>query len=154
MQIPGSTFQQAVTTIDWTLPGGPFPILRCPITGEIIAHGYDPLTGEVEVEEYVAPDWANTPTVLFHYMEQVGNFQYIHPDLQDAIDATRRRTRAVGSDFEILRGHVEHLGAVPLVFELLTYSAAQGTEPAKRATTWIGLDLAAEIFSRSRPAAR
>lgn len=146
----GPAFERAIVDIDWDSSAPP-PALRCPITGKVIMYGYDPVTTEVGVDDYQEPDWANIPTVLFHYIGEVGEFDYIRPELQAAIDEKRQAMLAAAaaddvdwieglSDFEILSEHLECLGEVPLVFRLTTHGIACGPI---HASVHVGLDLAA-----------
>ena len=80
-----SAFENALVDIDWDTTAPP-PALRCPITGKVILYGYDPVTTEVGVDDYEQPDWASIPTVLFHYIGEVGEFDYIRPELHAVID--------------------------------------------------------------------
>ena len=145
-----SAFENALVDIDWDT-GAPPPALRCPITGKVIMYGYDPVTTEVGVDDYKEPEWASIPTVLFHYIGEVGEFDYIRPELQAAIDEKRKEMIAAASgddaelienmsEFEILSEHLESLGEVPLVFRLTTHGIACGPI---HASVYVGLDLAA-----------
>ena len=120
----------------------PPPILRCPITGQVIAAGYDPSNGETP-EDYVEPNLEAVPTVLFHYIPEVGEFDFIRPGLQSKIDAVREELgdRADDlDDFEILEAHVDEIGSVPLIFQLITSGMACGPVSS---SIFVGLDLAA-----------
>lgn len=143
-----SAFEDALVDIDWDTSAPP-PALRCPITGKVIMYGYDPVTTEVGADDYQEPDWANIPTVLFHYIDEIGEFDFIRPELQAAIDAKRQEMSAAAtaddieliedmSDFEILAEYVESLGDVPLVFRLTTHGVACGPV---HASVYVGLDL-------------
>lgn len=143
-----SVFDSALVNIDWPF-GAPPPVLKCPITGQVVLQGYDPVTGEMAM--YEEPKWSEVPTVKFCYLPEVGEFQYIAESLQAAIDAKRRALIAVAgptdveeiedlSDFEILREHVEGLGDVPLIFCLTTSGMACG--PVSE-SVYVGLDLSA-----------
>jgi hypothetical protein len=92
-----SAFTKALVLIDWEIDA-PIPVLRCPITGKVIASGYDPATGEM-AEGYGEPKWQEVPTVLFHYVPEVGEFDYIKPELQAKVDSKRKE---LGEDAEEL----------------------------------------------------
>ncbi|TQF29770.1 hypothetical protein [Bradyrhizobium sp. UNPA324] len=134
-------FSGALIEIDWDFEES-VPPLRCPITGEIVAVGYDPETGEF-AEGCEQPVWQKIPTVLFHYIPEVGEFDYIKPELQNEIDRTRT---AMGEgaedldDFELLQDHVGSIGRAPLVFCLTTHGMACGPIST---SIYVGLDLAA-----------
>lgn len=87
-----SAFSKALFTIDWN-DADPCAI-RCPVTGAIVAAGYDPATGEFIEEE---PKWAEIPTVLFHHTDE-GGFEFVRPDLQAKIDRARQGLVAAGED--------------------------------------------------------
>ncbi|WP_029586373.1 hypothetical protein [Bradyrhizobium sp. URHD0069] len=136
-----SAFTKALVLIDWEFDA-PIPVLRCPITGKVIASGYDPATGEM-AEGYGEPKWQEVPTVLFHYIPEVGEFDYIKPELQAKVDSKRKELGEDAEeldDFEILEEHVESLGDVPLVFCLMTSGMACGPVSS---SIYVGLDLAA-----------
>ena len=145
-----SAFERAVVHIEWPSGAEP-PVLRCPITGQVVLKGYDPVTGEdAGFEE---PDWAAVPTARFCYIPEVGEFSFIAPQLQAAIEAARAALlkKATGrkreevedlSDFEILQEHVADLGEVPLVFCLTTRGMACGPVSS---SVYVGLDLAAVL---------
>lgn len=136
-----SAFANATVKIDWNF-GAPAPAIRCPISGEIVLVGYDPATGELAdgVEE---PKWGDIPTVLFHYLDEVGEFDYINPQLAERINQVRSTLTDEDSedfhDFDILVSLVDDLGNVPVIFELTTYGFAPGPITS---TIWVGLDLA------------
>lgn len=145
-----SAFEAALVDIDWDTEVAPPPALRCPITGKVIMYGYDPVTAEVGVDDYQEPDWANIPTVLFHYISEVGEFDFIRPALQARIDAKRQEMLEIApaedqemiegmGDFEILSEHLDSLGEVPLVFRLTTHGIACGPI---HSSVCVGLDLA------------
>lgn len=144
-----SAFNRALVELKW-MAGSELPILHCPITGKRIAAGYDPVSCEFPAG-YEPPDWSKVPTVLFHYSPEVGEFDYIVPALQDAIDEKRKELIAAAtqddvesieeiSDFEILQDHIDYLGEVPLVFCITTRSVACGPV---NGSVYVGLDLAA-----------
>ena len=146
-----SAFQSALVELKW-MAGSELPILHCPITRERIAAGYDPASCEFPAG-YQPPDWSQVPTVLFHYTPEAGEFDYIVPALQSAIDEKRKELLAAApedevddvkalSDFEILQDHVESLGEVPLVFCVTTRSVAGGPI---NASVYVGLDLGAAV---------
>ncbi|TIL19050.1 MAG: hypothetical protein E5Y88_33710, partial [Mesorhizobium sp.] len=120
-----SAFSKALFTIDWD-DADPCAI-RCPVTGAIVAAGYDPATGEFSYEE--EPKWAEIPTVLFHHTDE-GGFEFVRPDLQAKIDQARQDLVAAGEDedelddFNILAEHLDAIGKVPLVFEIVTQGMA------------------------------
>jgi hypothetical protein len=136
----GNAFSAALIEIEWNSDAP--PALYCPITGQIVAVGYDPQTGRF-FDGQQEPKWETIPTVLFHYYPEVGEFSYIKPGLQKTIDEKRR---ALGDDaedledFAILEEHVESLGKAPLVFSLTTHGMASGPVSS---TVYVGLDLAA-----------
>ena len=143
-------FQRALVDIDWDT-GAPPPAIKCPITGEVVVYGFDPVTAEVGEEDYVEPDWESIPTVLFHYIPEVGEFDYIRPSLQAAIDEKRQALLSAAnadevesiedlSDFEILTDYLDDLGEVPLVIRLTTHGIACGPVSS---SVCVGLDLAA-----------
>jgi hypothetical protein len=135
----GNAFSAALVEVDWDSDAP--PALHCPITGQIVAIGYDPETGDF-FDGQREPKWETIPTMLFHYYPEAGEFSYIKPDLQKEIDEKRQ---ALGEDaedledFEILVEHVESLGKVPLVFALTTHGMAMGPVSS---TVYVGLDLA------------
>jgi hypothetical protein len=136
-----TSFNKALVAIDWIFDAPP-PILRCPITGKVIAAGYDPSNGET-AEDYVEPNWETIPTVLFHYTPEVGEFDFIRPGLQSKIDSERERLGDQADDledFEILEAHVEEIGNVPLIFQIITSGMACGPVSL---SIYVGLDLAA-----------
>jgi hypothetical protein len=141
-----SAFTRALLSINWD-SAAPAPILRCPITGKVIAVGYDPTSGEMAAD-YEEPNWEEVPTLLFHYIPEVGEFSYITPGLQAKIDEKRADLeQKLGedeaedlSDFEILEEHLESLGEVPVVFGLTTHGFACGPVTG---SVYVGLDLAA-----------
>jgi len=144
-----SAFRHALVELQW-MAGSELPILHCPITRERIAAGYDPASCEFPAG-YEPPDWSQVPTVLFHYSPEVGEFDFIRPVLQRAIDEKRKELLAAAPedevesveemiDFEILQEHVDSLGEVPLVFCITTRSVACGPV---NASVYVGLDLAA-----------
>ena len=104
--------------------------------------GYDPETGEF-AEGCGQPMWEKIPTVLFHYIPEVGEFDYVKPELQSQIDRTRT---AMGKkaddldDFELLQDHIGSIGREPLVFCLTAHGMACGPISA---SVYVGLDLAA-----------
>jgi hypothetical protein len=104
-------FSGVLVGFDWDFEEA-VPPLRCPVTGQVVAVGYDPETGEF-AEGCEQPVWEKIPTVLFHYIPEVGEFDYIKPKLQNEID--RLRT-AMGEeaedldDFELLQDHVGSIG--------------------------------------------
>src|SRR5262245_5189650 len=129
-----SAFTKALVPIRWD--NDPMPVLRCPITGKVIVAGYDPAIGEVD-EGILHPEWKDVPTVLFHCIPEVGQFDYITPELQAKIDQKREELSEEAEDlddFDILEEHVESLGKVPLVFLLIDPVGTQ---------LYVGLDLAA-----------
>ena len=145
-----TAFKQAVVNIEWPFNAPP-PVLRCPITGQVVLQGYDPVTGEDT--GFDVPDWEAVPTVTFCYLPEVEEFQYITPALESKIAATREALleRATPdekldiellSDFEILESHVEAIGEVPLVFCLTTSGMACGPVSS---SVYVGLDLAAVV---------
>jgi hypothetical protein len=135
-----NTFSAALVEVDWDSDAP--PALHCPITGQIVAIGYDPETGDL-FEGQQEPKWEAIPTVLFHYYPEVGEFSYIKPDLQKTIEEKRRKLGEEAEDledFEILAEHIESLGKIPLVFALTTHGMATGPVSS---TVYVGLDLAA-----------
>jgi hypothetical protein len=136
-----TSFTKALVSIDW-ISDAPPPILRCPISGQVIAAGYDPSNGET-ADDYVEPNWEAIPTVLFHYIPEIGEFDFIRPELQSKIDSVRERLGDQADDlddFEILEAHVEKIGNVPLIFHLITSGMACGPVSS---SIYVGLDLAA-----------
>lgn len=135
-------FEKATTHINWKFGNAP-PSIRCPITGEIVLAGYDPETGDYD-EGVAEPEFEGIPTVMFHYIEEIGEFSFIRDDLQRAID--ERRTSLPEddvedlSDFDILSSGDVSLGGAPLIFALTTHGMACGPVSA---TVWVGLDLLA-----------
>jgi hypothetical protein len=153
-----NVFESALVNIDWPFGAEP-PVLKCPITGQVVLQGYDPVTGDMAM--YEEPKWSEVPTVTFCYLPEVGEFQYIAASLQTAIDETRRALIAAAgpsdveeieelSDFEILREHVESLGEVPLIFCLTTSGMACGPVSA---SVYVGLDLSAAFVAVEAEAA-
>ncbi len=144
-----NSFSEALIQIDWDFDVPP-PTLRCPVTGQIIAAGYDPETGEF-FDGFAEPNWEAIPTMLFHYIPEVGDFSYIKPELQEKIDEKRR---ALGDDaedlgdFEVLEEHVESIGRAPLVFCLTTHGMGCGGGPLS-SSIYVGLDLAAGCTNQS-----
>ena len=144
----GSVFERATIEINWDRDRV-MPALRCPVTGEIVAYGYDPVSGDALSSDYKEPDWTKVPTVLFHYIPEVGEFDFIRPELQQAIDLKRADLERASpneddlifdlDDFELLSAHLDSLGDVPLVFKLVTHGIACGPV---RGDVYIGLDLA------------
>lgn len=137
---PMTAFEKALVTIEWE-HGAPPPALRCPITGEVVLIGYDPATGAY-VDGVEEPDFASIPTVLFSYIPEVGDFDFIRDDLAKAIEQKRADLGDDGEDlddFEILSEHLETIGKVPLVFNLITYGMACGPVSG---SVYVGLDLA------------
>ncbi|GLQ79173.1 hypothetical protein GCM10007881_26910 [Mesorhizobium huakuii] len=137
-----TAFSKALVTIDWE--GENLLVLRCPITGEVVAAGYDPTTGEFGYGEHV-PEWENIPTVLFHYTPETGEFDFIRPQLKEEIDRKRQELEAAGGDeefddFDVLQEHLPSIGKVPLVFCIETSGIATGPLTS---TVYVGLDLAA-----------
>lgn len=103
--------------------------------------GYDPVSGEF-VDGVVEPDFASIPTVLFHYISEVGDFDYIRDDLAEAIEKKRAALGDEGEDmddFEILSEHLEAIGRVPVIFNLITHGMACGPVSG---SVYVGLDLA------------
>ena len=140
-----TAFEKALICIDWT-SDAPLPILRCPTTGAVIASGYDPSNGET-AEDYVEPNWEAIPTVLFHYIPELGEFDFIRPELQNKIDEMREELGVQADDiddFEILEAYVEEIGSVPLIFQLVTSGMASGPISS---SVYVGLDLAA-VYQR------
>ena len=135
-----TAFDKALVTLDWE-HGAPPPALRCPITGKVVLIGYDPVSGEF-VDGVVEPDFASIPTVLFHYISEVGDFDYIRDDLAEAIEKKRAALGDEGEDmddFEILSEHLEAIGRVPVIFNLITHGMACGPVSG---SVYVGLDLA------------
>src|SRR4051812_28658576 len=89
-------FEKALVVIDWPF-GAPSPTIRCPVTGAVVAAGYDPQTGAYP-EGYEDPDWENLPTLMFSYLPEVGEFSYIRAALQEAIENKRAELDAQGGD--------------------------------------------------------
>ncbi|MER8433908.1 hypothetical protein [Mesorhizobium caraganae] len=147
-----SAFSKALITIDWE-DADPRAI-RCPVTGAIVAAGYDPATGEFTYDE--EPKWGEIPTVLFHHTDE-GGFEFVRPDLQAKIDQARHDLLAAGEDedelddFNILAEHLDPIGKVPLVFEIVTQGMAYGGGPLT-STVYVGLDLA--VASSELPTSR
>jgi hypothetical protein len=145
-----SVFERAMVHIEWPC-GAPPPVLRCPMTGQVVLQGYDPVTGEDT--GFDEPDWSAVPTVTFCYLPEVGEFQYITPALESTIAASREALleRATAdekdaiellSDFEILESYVDEIGEVPLVVCLTTSGMACGPVSS---SVYVGLDLAAAL---------
>lgn len=137
---PMTAFEKALVTIEWE-HGAPPPALRCPITGKVVLIGYDPVSGAY-VDGVEEPDFASIPTVLFHYISEVGHFDFIRDDLAEAIEKKRAELGEDGEDmddFEILSEHLESIGKVPLIFNLITYGMACGPVSG---SVYVGLDLA------------
>jgi hypothetical protein len=137
---PMTAFEKALVTIEWE-HGAPPPALRCPITGKVVLIGYDPVSGAY-VDGVEEPDFTSIPTVLFHYISEVGHFDFIRDDLAEAIEKKRAELGEDGEDmddFEILSEHLESIGKVPLIFNLITYGMACGPVSG---SVYVGLDLA------------
>jgi len=135
-----SAYASAAIDIDWPFDAPP-PALRCPITGKVVVLGYDPASGEMS-DEAEKPDWANIPTVLFHFIPEVGEFDFIRPELQKKIEEKRAEMGEEAEDlddFEILTEFVEEIGTTPLIFCLNTSGMANGPITV---SVHIGLDLA------------
>jgi hypothetical protein len=131
-------FNRALVSIDWGFDA-PIPVLRCPVTGKVIMSGYN----SADEDEPVLARWEDVPTVLFHYLPEVGEFDYIVPALQAKIDHKRAELGDEAeelSDFDVLEEYVKSLGEVPLVFCVTTSGMACG--PISQ-TVYIGLDRAA-----------
>src|ERR1700739_495880 len=117
-------FSGALVEIEWDFDAP----LRCPITGQIIAAGYNPETGDF-ADGVGVPDFEKIPTVLFHYIPEVGEFGYIKPEIQEQIDQKRAALGGEAEDlddFEILQDHVDPIGRAPLVFCLTSHGMACG----------------------------
>jgi hypothetical protein len=87
--------------------------------------------------------WEDVPTVLFHYLPEAGEFDYIVPALQAKIDRKRAELGDEAeelSDFDVLEEYVDSLGEVPLVFCVTTSGIACG--PISESVC-VGLDFAA-----------
>jgi hypothetical protein len=146
-----SAFSEALFTIDWG-DADPRPI-RCPVTGAIVAAGYDPSTGEFSYEG--VPKWAEIPTVLFVHTE-MGGFQFVRADLQAQIDQVRQELITAGGDedeldgFRILAEHLDSIGKVPIVFEIVTRGAGRSGGPLTT-TVYVGLDLTAALSDFETP---
>jgi hypothetical protein len=137
-------FERALISLDFDW-GVTVPTLHCPVTCE-------PLLWGSEDEDKDLPDWEGIPTVRFVYCSESGGaFEYIHPDLQAAIDVRRAEMLAAATtedekddidyqnDFEILsEQYIEALGEQLLVFEVVTRGMACG--PVAE-TVFVGLDL-------------
>lgn len=150
-ETPDSIFQQALVTIDWPFDAPP-PIIRCPITGRAIAPGQD-ADEDYDDDEFTDADpYEDTPTLLFLYVEDAGEFEYLRAEVQEAIDAKRKQLTEEDpendnlSDFEILSEHLDELGDCPLVFNLVTSGMACG--PVSFGV-YIGLDLYRAFAQRS-----
>jgi hypothetical protein len=133
-----SAFNRALVSIDWGF-GAPIPVLRCPITGKVIMSGYN----STNEDEPVLAKWEEVPTVLFHYLPEVGEFDYTVPALQAKIDHKRTELGDEAeelSDFNVFEEYIESLGEVPLVFCVTTSGMACG--PISE-SVYVGLDLAA-----------
>ena len=63
-------------------------VLRCTVTGRVVAAEYDPASNAFGYEE--APDRENIPTVLFNYTPETGEFDFIRLELQSAVDEARQ----------------------------------------------------------------
>lgn len=137
-----TSFYEALVTIDWPFNATP-PVIRCPITGAIVGGGYDPTTGG-NGDEYTEPNHENIPTLIFSYLPEVGEFDFIRPELMEAIESKRAELVAADPenedlyDFDILTDHVENLGECPLIFEVVTSGMACGPVSS---SVYIGLDL-------------
>ena len=134
-----NAFSAALVELEWDSDDP--PALHCPITGKVVAIGYDPETGD-SFDGQQEPKWETIPTVVFHYCPEVGEFSYIKPLLQKTIEEKRHELGEEAEDledFEILTEYVESLGKVPLVFALTTHGMATGPVSS---TVYVGLDLA------------
>ena len=89
-------FERSTNSIDWDF-GLPPPVIRCPMTGEIVLAGFDPATGDYEdgVDE---PDHTKIPTATFYYLDEIGEFVFIRDDLQQAIVEYRKTLSEDDSD--------------------------------------------------------
>ena len=141
----GYLVSKAVFKIDWE-EADPC-LLRCPITGAVVTARYDFWSEEFTDEE---PNWSGVPTVLFHYIPEIGEFDYIRPELQAKIDQKRHEIANDSDDdeeldnFEILQEHVTSIGKVPLIFQIETQElACMGVGEPLTSTVYVGLDLAA-----------
>ena len=136
-----STFYQALVTIDWPFNATP-PIIRCPITGMVVGAGYDPASG-ANADEFTEPDHEKVPTMMFSYIPEVGEFDFIRPELLEVIEAKRAELVTADSEneelaeFEILTDHVDDLGKCPMIFEVATSGTACGPVSS---SVYIGLD--------------
>lgn len=133
-------FQKALIVIDWPF-NAPQPALKCPITGSVIASGFEGADDE-ELRQDI--DYESIPTVLFAFLGDINEFLYIRSDLKQKLD--ERRAELVLSnedasewdDFELLKSSSDMLGDVPAIFEMNTGGMACGPVWS---TLWVGLDL-------------
>ena len=138
-----TAFYSALTTIDWPFNAKP-PVIRCPITGMVVGAGYDPSSG-ANADEYSEPDHEKVPTLMFSYIPEVGEFDFIRPELMEAIESKHAELVKADpenedlDDFDILTDHLGNLGECPLVFEVVTTGMACGPVTS---SVYIGLDLA------------
>jgi len=136
-------FYRALTTIDWPFNAKP-PVIRCPITGMVVVAGNDPSSG-ANTDEYSELDHEKVPTLMFSYIPEVEQFDFIRPELMEAIESKRAELVAADPenedlyDFDILTDHLGNLGECPVVFELVTTGMACGPVSS---SVFVGLDLA------------
>ena len=138
---PMTPFERALHEVNWDFSAQP-PALRCPITGQIVLAGYDPVTGDI-ADGVEQPHWEKVPTVLFHFIDEIGEFDFIRDDLRAAIEKKRMDLGADADDmhdFEILSEHLTSLGHAPIIFKLTTHGIACGPVSS---SVYVGLDLAA-----------
>lgn len=134
-----SPFQKHLITIDWFLDSAP-PVFRCPVSGAVIHPGHDPRISD-DPQDYVEPQYEEASTLLFAFPTVVGEFDFIQPELQQAIDEKRSALIKSDSgnenlsDFDILVEHLEKLGDIPVIYEIRL-----GAGPVQD-TVYLGLDL-------------
>ena len=69
----GNAFSGVLVEVDWDFDA--LPALHCPITGQIVAIGYDPETGDF-FDAQREPKWETIPTMLFHYYPEAGELRF------------------------------------------------------------------------------
>ncbi|MCE5972610.1 hypothetical protein LZA78_03855 [Sinirhodobacter sp. WL0062] len=136
-------FARALHEIDWEFEE-PAPALRCPITGKVVLVGIDPVDGSF-VDDIDEPEWEEIPTALFSFVSEVGEFNFLHKDLEHKIIEKRRELGEEAEDmddFEILSEHLETIGNAPLIYSLTVSGFACGPISS---TCIVGLDLAPDV---------
>jgi len=122
-------FEKSLVSIDWDYEG--LPSLHCPVTGKMVLGAYR------ADDDWDEDDHASVETLRFVYAELVGDFVYIHPALEEALELrVKELEEELGEedfDFEfdgtpwgVLCAEINKFMEMPFVYELRSNGMACG----------------------------